>query len=251
MVQSAVSFLRLALSACTVVLLLSAVKPAAAQDVASSSSKEKLGRAEEVVDRFLKRFNETLDVAVPYREMYRQESRMGSNTRGRSRVELELIRREDDLEIAMMNIEYLSAAYMFSHEGPDLPPEIKAAHGEELFPYLADINYTNKKPLKVQRQKWRNYFNNVRRLAALYRKYLPPSAFASPLYRARVEQVDRSIAGDKPRSRVERGYNNDKEFENPDVYRVIRAGFEYTLIEEDGAFKVIHINPIPGFRLFC
>lgn len=203
-------------------------------------------RAEETAVHFPDRFNQTLDFGVPYREMCLKESISRGEKVGTSPAEIAKEKLNDDIEIAMMDLWCLRNAYLASHEVTDLPPDIKAAHGEELIPYMQDQDERRKKRrLKDPDHFLRTYLYNARKLANLYRHYLSPAMFASPLYKARND--DFAQRAGTSRVRVEKSYAYAA-FENHDVYRAWHAGIEDWLVEVDGQVKVLHINPLPGFR---
>ena len=219
-----------------------------AQEPASS---DKIRRAKDAAVHFQDRFNETLDFRFPYQEMRVPESVSRNEKTGTSRQEIILAKLNDDFEIAMMNLWYLRLAYFLTHDVDRLPREIRAAHGEDVFPFLEDEHETAKAKY-ARTHTWtgltrsmRTYIYNAHRLGNLYRRYLSPEIFTTDLYKTRIKKEKEA---NEPTVRVEKSYGYPA-FENQDVYKVYYAGIEYWLVEMNGAFKVLHINPLPGFRM--
>ncbi|HEY0347831.1 MAG TPA: hypothetical protein VGC60_06710 [Pyrinomonadaceae bacterium] len=215
------------------------------------TSSEKIRRAKDAAIQFQGRFNETLDFRFPYHEMYVPESVSRNEKTGTGRQEIELAKLNDDFEIAMMNLWYLRLAYFLTHDVDRLPREIRAAHGEDVFPFLEDEHETAKAKY-ARTHTWagltrymQTYIHNANRLGNLYRRYLSPAMFTTDLYSARIKKEEEH---NEPTVRVEKSYGYPA-FENQDVYKVYYAGIEYWLVEMNGAFKVVHINPLPGFRM--
>jgi hypothetical protein len=208
---------------------------------------EKLRRVEEAAAHFLIRFNETLDFGVPYREMYIPEnvSKRSKSTFTKREAQLDA-----DFEIAMMNLWYLRVAYAMTHDAQELPREINAAGGDELIPFISEPESPREKRARQKNpDRWlMSYLYKAKRLADRYRKYLTPEMFTTDAYKARLEKENLSEWGNGARVRVENSYPYDA-FENQHLYKLVYGGIEYWLVEVDGNFKVVHINPLPGFRL--
>lgn len=220
-----------------------------APEAAPAQSSEKTERAKTAAAHFLDLFNQSLDYGVPYREMYIKESVSRGEKIGTSPEEIAEDKLNDDVEIAMMNLWYLRTAYVLTHNVDRLPQDIRAAHGEQIFPYFAETSVESararKRRLANPDQFLKTYLRNARRLANLYRRYLSPEMFSSESYRAKLR---RSQKDPDSNVRIEKSYGY-LAFENRDVYKVVYGGVEYWLVEVDAKFKVIHINPLPGFSL--
>ena len=223
------------------------------------AEQEKLRRAEQLADRFVKRFGETLDFGVVYREMFvrdKAQRRRNAESVLNGLAEKRLISELDDatLEetfVAFMDSMYVSWLYMLNVKGfADKDPEryfprevlreIRRTAFSECSLLLAggaDCDKLGAESFKTKGELAR-HVSHWRRLTALFRKHMPRRPFNNSAYKLNV----RDIVWSSRQPTVNDGnwyFGIEKRIP---VYEISRGMFLFNIIEERGVFRVLHLT---------
>ncbi|MBA2734477.1 MAG: hypothetical protein H0U54_16570 [Acidobacteria bacterium] len=245
--------------------LLLAVSSAIAQGRAlkTPAARKNLERAEQLADRFVQRFRETLDFEVVYREFFivDPEKRLLNS----SSIVFDSLERHEEIKkkispseteqayIGFMNLYYLVGIYMANVSTVDeesstikskelFPPELLKAMKEPstcffFIDYLENKSCKDIPELFQTAEDVRQFAKNANYLAALFRKYIPSEPFNSPKYKAHIEQLDwdgRETSIDERNDLFGTGEETTK-------YQVYRELFVLDIVEENGEMKVARI----------
>ncbi len=219
-----------------VILLASSTYKTEAQ---TSAQQEKQRQAEEIGDRLIQRFHETLDFDPIFKEFFVSDPEM-------RRLEVELVfgRRlnsqfRDKIDQTAVEKAYVSewtfwhlfSAYMFT-QGKDFqpPPEMEEAY--EAITSTNPAKFASGKELNEQYNKKYDMLNNI------LRKNLTPEAFRSESYRRNVASIkEPAETADIPQ--MKRDFYLGKDVK---VYVVKREFFNYFLLDEKGALRIFTIS---------
>jgi len=207
----------------------------------STENTDKQFRAEQIADRFVDRFQQTLDFGVVWEEFrlsdpsctHRANGNLSENDYAKLRLNGDII---EKLYIATMNLYYLKAVYELSHTRIDsksedfaTPAEIEVIEKRSKF-----FQNDDRKPQSYEEVS--ELIGTFDQLARLYRKYLPKEAMKSATWRANEKNL---------RRRSEIAYagvlNGDETFciaKGSNVYIVDRGIFYFYVVDEGGKMKV-------------
>jgi hypothetical protein len=211
---------------------------------------EKLRRANASADIFIKRFRETLDVGTVFDEMaipdaiQRLQRARSFEALGAGDMASEMdTATAHRLYRAFMNLYYLRSIYIAGNKKPKadpdsvpLPRELRAAIQKSPYLRLLLTQGVGDPPDVTTKQELEAYIADQERVANLYRKYLPPNVFNTPLYKANVEALNKEKG--KP-FEIIHGYPNLEIKEDTDVFIVRRDIFTIYFIEDSGKFKIL------------
>jgi hypothetical protein len=219
-----------------VILLASSTYKTEAQ---MSAQQEKQRQAEEIGDRLIQRFHETLDFDPIFKEFFVSDPEM-------RRLEIELVfgrklnsQFRDKIDQTAVERAYVSgwtfwhliSAYMFT-QGKDFQPPPEMGEAYEAITSTNPGEFTSGKELDEQFNK------KYGRLNSILRKNLTPETFHSESYRTNVASIkEPQETADIPQ--MKRDFYLD---ENVKVYVVKREFFNYFLIEEKGALRIFTIS---------
>jgi hypothetical protein len=204
-----------------------------------SAQQEKQRQAEEIGDRLIQRFHETLDFAPIFKEFF-------VNDPGMRRLEVEMVfghklNPQFRNKVAQTAVEkayvsgwtfwHLMSAYMFT-QGEDLRFPTGWGEAYEAITRTNPDNFTSGKELDEQFNEKYDKLNNI------LRKNLTPEAFRSESYRRNVASfVEPQETADISQMRQDFHMGEDVK-----VYVVKREFFNYFLIEEKGALRVFTLS---------
>ncbi len=225
--------------------------------------RENIERAEQLADRFVQRFRETLDFEVVYREFFivdpekrlRNSSLIVFDSEQHEELKKKMSPSEtEQAYIGFMNLYYLVALYVSNilTEEEENSSKLKA---EELFPpellkaikepsicfffddYLGEEACKETSELFQTADEARQFVKNANHLAALLRKYMPPEPFDSPKYKAYIKQLERNGR----ETGIEQGDGYFGVGVETTVYEIYRELFALNVVEENGEMKVVGI----------
>jgi len=198
-------------------------------------------RAEKIADRFIERFQQTLDFEIVWKEFrlsdpsctHRANGNLSENDYAKLRLNGDII---EKLYIATMNLYYLKAVYELSltridsqSEDVSTPAEIEVIEQRSKF-----FQNDDRKPQSYEEVS--ELIGTFDQLAGLYRKYLPKEAMKSATWRANEKNL---------RRRSEIAYagvlNGDETLciaKGSNVYIVDRGIFYFYVVDEGGKMKV-------------
>jgi hypothetical protein len=217
-----------------VILLASSMLKTEAQ---TSSQQDKQRQAEEIGDRLIQRFYETLDFAPIFKEFFITDPGMrrlevelvfGQRLQFRDKIDQTAVER---VYVSGWTFWHLMSANMFT-QGKDLrlPPELEEAY--EALTGTDFRKFTSGKELDEQFNKKYDRLNNI------LRKNFTPEDFRSESYRTNVASIkEPEESADIPQMKRDFYLGEDVK-----VYVVKRELFNYFLIEEKGALKVFTIS---------
>jgi hypothetical protein len=207
----------------------------------STENTDKQRQAEQIADRFVERFQQTLDFGIVWKEFrlsdpsctHRANGILSENDYAKLRLNGDII---EKLYIATMNLYYLNAVYGLSLTRIDsqsfdasAPAEIEIIEKRSKF-----FQNDDRKPQSYEEVS--ELISTLDQLARLYRKYLPKEAMKSDAWRANEKSLQ---------SRSGMGsvgvLNGDEMFciaKGRNVYLVDRGIFYFYLVEEGGKMKV-------------
>jgi hypothetical protein len=207
----------------------------------STENTDKQQRAEQIADRFVERFQQTLDFGIVWREFrlsdpsctHRANGTLGENDYAKLRLNGDIV---EELYIATMNYYYLKAVYDLSLTRIDSQSE------EALTPAEIEVIEKRSKFFQKDDRKPRNQkevselIGTFNQLARLYRKYIPKEAMRSAAWRANEKYL-------KGRSGMAHAdvLNGDETFcvaEGTNVFIVDRGIFYFYVVDEGGTMKV-------------
>jgi hypothetical protein len=209
----------------------------------SIESAETQRRAEEIADRFIERFERTLDFGITWKAFrmsdpsctHRANGNLTATDYAKLRLSSSVI---EKLYIATMNLYYLKAVYELSlvrialesdSENPDAPAEIELVEKRSKF-----FQNDDRKPQTAEEVS--ELIATFDQLARLYRKYSPKGAMKSAAWRANEKYLGSRSGMDH--SGV---LNGDPTFcipEGTNVHIVDRGIFYFYIMEEGNRMKV-------------
>ena len=219
-----------------VILLASSTYKTEAQ---TSAQQEKQRQAEEIGDRLIQRFHETLDFDPIFKEFFVSDPEM-------RRLEVELVfgqrlnsQFRDKIDQTAVERAYVSgwtfwhliSAHMFT-QGKDFQPPPEMGEAYEALTRTDIRKFTSGKELDEQFNKKYDRLNNI------LRKNLTPGAFRSESYISNVASFkEPQETADIPQMKRDFYLGEDVK-----AYVVKREFFNYFLIEEKGALRVFTIS---------
>jgi hypothetical protein len=198
-------------------------------------------RAEQLADRFVERFQQTVDFGIVWKEFrmsdpsctHRANGNLGDDDHAKLGLDGPII---EKLYIATMNLYYLKAVYELSltridsqSDGPPTPAEIKAFAKRSKF-----FRNDDRKPQSYEEVN--KLIRTFDQLARLYRRYIPKEAMKSAAWRANEKYLRRTSGmGDV-------GVLNGSETfcitDGSNVYIVDRGIFYFYIVDEGGKMRV-------------
>ncbi|HEU0176246.1 MAG TPA: hypothetical protein VFV58_18430 [Blastocatellia bacterium] len=232
------AFVRKFLPAMSCVMLLASSTYLAEAQI--SAQQEKQRQAEEIGDRLIHRFHETLDFAPIFKEFFVTDPGMRRrevdlifgqklNPQFRDKIDQTAVER---VYVSTWTFWHLMSAYMFTQgKGFQPPPEMGEAY-EALTGTKNPYEITSGKELDEQFNEKYDRLNNI------LRKNLTPEAFRSESYRRNVANLNEpQETADISQMRQDFHMGEDVK-----VYVVKREFFNYFLIEEKGALRVFTLS---------
>jgi hypothetical protein len=214
------------------------------------SAQVKLQQAEQLADRFARRFAATLNFEIVYREMFvRDPTLRRRNAEGvlNGLAVKQLSDQVDDatkdkLFVSFMNTLYLGFLYemnvkdAFKKEPVQyLPRELmRVVKRSGLYKCAYFENDCSAHEIKTQKE-LRQIISMGRRLSVVLRRHIPRNAIGSKTYQANVKELVWSGRA----SSVSQGDSFFAIDERVPVYEVARGIFLFQIIEEAGEFKVL------------
>jgi hypothetical protein len=236
-------------------LTTSAVGSVTRKQQGSSNKQEKLKRADQAADQFIKQFHETLDFGVAFDEVAISDAiqRLRKNRFFQSLDLSDSLAEEIDdatarrLYKAFMNFYYLRVVYSASIkvgfvdiDRAPLPQDIRGAlqHSHQLSNLLL-TNSTDDPPKVMTMQELTQYITDLEQIAKLYKKHLPPDVFNSPIYKTNIKALEK----ERGRSlEIERGDDYFGVEDYTEVYVINRDIFTLYFIEKDGKMKLLGLS---------
>jgi len=202
---------------------------------------DKQRRAEQIADRFVEQFQQTLDFRIVWKEFrvsdpsctHRANGILSENDYAELRLNGDII---EKLYIATMNFYFLQAIYELSlvhidSQSDDVPTPAEITVIEKR------SNFFQNGDRKLQSyEEVSELIGTLDQLARLYRKYMPKEAMKSATWRANEKQLrSRSGMGDAG------VLNGDETFciaKGTNVHIVDRGVFYFYVVDEGGKMKV-------------
>lgn len=198
--------------------------------------RKRLELAEKSADRFVERFRQTLDFGTVWSEFHMSDISCTVRTIGfvSLKFENELLER---LYVAVMNYFYLKGVHDLTVSRGDSNLAGDAIEPKEIWLTERRSVYvkTNGKEPETARDV-EQMIVELRRLARLYRKYMPRNAMRSAAWRVR--NNDRMNRSSTTHPGVSAGDPNFCILETTKVYIVDRGLFYFYIIEEKGKMKI-------------
>lgn len=244
--------------------LLLAASSASGQELTQEklAAQENLQRAEQLADRFVQRFKETLDFEVVYREFFPvdlKERLPNSMATWGLEEHQEMLKKISPAEaeqayIAFMNIYYVAGLYHINvltqeEEGNDeinletvYPPELvetmkRPSFGAFFAECFKDNSHGSSLDILQSAESIKRYIKDAPHLISLFRKYMPPQPFDSENYKAYLKE----LVWDGRETSVKEGDDYFGVNEATTVYQVYREMFVLNIIGENGEMRVIGI----------
>jgi hypothetical protein len=207
----------------------------------STKNSDTQRRAEQLADRFVERFQQTLDFGIVWKEFrlsdpsctHRANGILSENDYAKLRLNGAII---EKLYIATMNLYYLNAIYSLSLI------RIDSRSGENLAPAEIEVIEKSSKFFQNGDRKPQSYkevselISTLDQLARLYRKYLPKEAMKSAAWRANEKNLHSSNG-----MASEVVLNGEETFciaTGRNVYLVDRGIFYFYIVDEGGKMKI-------------
>jgi len=195
--------------------------------------------AEEIGDRIVQRFHETLDFNTIFKEFFVSDPKMRLlevemvfghklNPKFRNKIDNTAVERA---YVAQMTFLHLMSDYVFT-QGRELQPPPGMGEAYEAVTRTDISEFTSGKELD---QRFNEKYD---RLNGILRKPLSPEAFRSESYRRSVENF-REPEETADAAQMLKDFGMSKDIK---VYVVKREFFNYFLIEEKGALKVFTVS---------
>ena len=216
----------------------------------SPADRNMLQRAERVADRFVKRFRQTLDFGVVWKEFHSSNPVCAYRSNGFfSKNELEELKPPiaslEKLYLAVSNYYYLKGAYLLTvarmypdsklSEDDFLPRKVLLAE-RRVFPDDNDsVDPSSLKEIDALAAQFDE-------LSRLYRKYMPRNVMRTGVWRANIKWLVNRGGGI-----VHLGISNGHEDCVPSqnkVYIVDRGLFYFYFVDEDGEMRVVELGMI-------
>jgi hypothetical protein len=207
----------------------------------ATENRDKQRRAEQIADRFVERFQQTLDFGIVWKEFrlsdpsctHRRNGSLSENDYAKLRLDAGII---EKLYIATMNLYYLHAVYELSlfridskSEDVSTPAEIVAFAKRSKF-----LQNDDREPQSYEEVS--ELIGTYEQLARLYRKYMPKRAMKSAAWRANEKHL-RSISGTGDVDVLD-GDETLCIAKGNKIYRVDRGVFYFYVVDEGGKMKV-------------
>jgi hypothetical protein len=229
-----------------------AVTAPARQGKTSAASRADELRVTKAADHFVSRFRETLDFGLVFDEFSvsdafprLRKARLFENIY----LSAKMVDSADYATLkrayqAFMNLYYLKAAYDLSgrpiggneqNGDPPLPPDIVAASQASRYLKVLVDEELQDAPYATTREELDQFVAEFERIAALFKKHVPPNFFNSETYKANLQVVNENSEGVHVRDGFERlGIG-----EGTRVYEITQDLFTFFFIEENGQLKVL------------
>lgn len=232
---------------------------ASQQDKPTEMSSQELQRANKAADRFIQRFQETLDFSVAYDEMFAADA-VGVLRKLEFFKSLnlspQLIKQLDDSTLkrtykAEMNLYYLRFAYDLSQTSLDKstptlvttePLEIASMIKASKYRPLLSNGWSGKLPTLNTVAALKEYLAELNKVIELYRKYVSRDSFTSRKYQVGLERLKahrRLVPG------VKKGWPEIGISKNVSIYVVEKDLFVFPFIEEKGRLKILTLSMEP------
>lgn len=235
----------------------------------TGAARKNLKRAEQLADRFVERFKETLDFEVVYREVFviAHEKRLLNSssivfeTKRQEEIKINITPSEtEQAYIGFMNLYYLVALYLSNILTEEEKENSSAIKSKVLFPpelleaikepstcfffidYLEDSsckdNPEQADPKLFQTvEEVRQFARSASYITMLFRKYMPREPFNSPGYKAHINQLE----WHSNETSVSEGDDYFGVGQETTTYQVYRELFVLNIVEENGEMKVAGI----------
>lgn len=215
---------------------------------------QKLSSAELVADKFVRRFLETLDFSVPYKEFFTKDRNLRNKNarllRGGLSVKVETVpdRSLDRIYTELMNYYFLSNIWDLNAKesegrGKDsMPSEITTAIKSSSYFRMtmsdAGSCCDNGEDGLRTRAEVLQFIKAATRINSLFRKHMPPSPTSSEIYQKNTKKLTVNLN----KSSVSMGEPNIGVSGHRPVYKVERGLFFFYIFEESGVFKVFGLG---------
>lgn len=212
-------------------------------------------RVEEAADRFIERWQQTLDMNVLFDELYVSNPKQRQlnarmfygvykflSTSAGPAVDI-------DIDDALMrdgffifwNRWYLVLEYQLAYRTDDQrlvqPPEFK---DQPLYSNSPELDGK-----RMSRRPVEQYIDKTKAALAVYRKYLTPEVFKSQRYRENIIRDEESSRTSQKRFKIVLGFPEFGVPNDVEVYYLRKGVFEFYFVEENGKLKVLTL----GFEL--
>jgi len=222
------------------VLLLALLVLTTAQTArASTAAQLKQKDAEEEADRVMRRFYETLDFAVVYREMYVSEPLKSMEVRatvrgsvGAPATKIDFAARERAY-IAKRNFDFLVSAQNFTYNGDKQTFEQEAEKQLKLY-YMPMLSPANS-PIATSEELDSRFTANWNHLSEFWRRFVVRENFETDLYRKRVSLFEESRP---PLIDFVKQLGLGKE-----IYVARRERHYLYFVEENNKFRLLSVTP--------
>ena len=209
----------------------------------SAEVARKQQRAEQVADRFVERFRQTLNFGIVWKSFrmsdtsctHRANGILGQDDYERLRLSSDMI---EKVYVATMNLYYLKAVYELSVSRIDL----RSGTAEPPTPGKIEAVYKKSKFFQNDDRKLESpdeiseLIQTFDQLAKLYRQYLPKQAMRSATWQANQKYLISRIGMDH--SSILNGNSTFCVPEQTNVYLVDRGVFYFYIVEEGGKMRV-------------
>jgi hypothetical protein len=195
-----------------------------------------LRQAEAAADRIVHRFHETLDFNNIFADEFVAEPKLRAQAVAfgdpdrRKRFDAAT---NEHFYAVLMTYLHLWEEYMLIQNANEAPPEMRKLK----------LSMWNSTAPKTQAELNRAIVE-VESVSAIFRKYLPQSAFRDPIYRENIRSERERAFHRVPR--IEKG---SREFGIPKtipVYVVRPEVFDYYFVQEKGVMKLFYVNILPN-----
>ena len=196
-------------------------------------------RAGQIADRFVERFQQTLDFGIVWKEFrlsdpsctHRANGILSKNDYAKLRLNGDII---EKLYIATMNLYYLNAISDLSLTRIDSQSKDNSAPAEiEIIEKRSKFFQNDREPQSYKEVS--ELIGTFNQLARLYRKYMPKEAMKSAAWRANEHLQSRSGMGS---AGVLNGHETFCIAKGSNVYIVDRGIFYFYVVDEGGKMKI-------------
>lgn len=215
---------------------------------ATPEEEEKRRLVEEVADRFIDRWHETLDLNVLFDEMYvsnPQQRRQNMSSFYGDMAALGIDKAVDEkvmraVFMAFWNWLYLKHEYQYSHfKDDDVYPRDYPA---DIVNAEKEIDQMRDNKEKMSLELIRQFTAKANQASAIYRKYLPPEIFKTSLYQKNIKERAASEAENRKPFRIMKGSQAYEIKDDVEVYELWRGIFRFRFIREGGQLKVLTLD---------
>ncbi|HEX6189815.1 MAG TPA: hypothetical protein VFZ40_17195 [Pyrinomonadaceae bacterium] len=209
----------------------------------SDQQQNDVQRARMTANRFVEKFQATLDFGATFTEVGVSNPITGLRTAKFFKsinIEDDLVKGLNDEELtriyrAFMNLHFLNALYYCGKPQQEVPSDIKLAiNSSKFFSTLRDEGGVA--PLITTKKELTEYVADMEKLAILYRKHLPPSLFNSASYKQCVAASGRPNNHDVS---VRDGFEDFGVSKGSKVYVITRGLFTMYIMEEKGEMRIL------------